>query len=193
MKIFVIGTNNSGKTKFCQEIVNKNPEFIYYSYNQLLKNSFGHRFKNEPADDFLKSFEKYSFNILFDNPKYLEYNYYNENLFNNVVIDDIFSPTDFIKLFDYKNDIVVFLNRTDISEETLYSEQETVFVNLCRDYCFWLATVEMLNKKNWQEYNFKMTAPNNGFLKVVGIKNTLNLTSNLEAAIDHFNEYLKNK
>lgn len=90
---------------------------------------------------------------------------------HNFVVDGVVSPKDFITLFDYNQDLVVFLNRTEGDVDS--KDYENIGVSVIRDYCFWLSSAGLLPRDKWYEFNFKMSEDHLNFSKVLGSKNTV--------------------
>ena len=101
------------------------------------------------------------------------------------IIDGITSPQHFVVSFDPKRDIVVFLNRIDTDPNLYISDHINIGVSVIRDYCFWLASAEMLTKDDWLEYNFKMQGEENDFVKELGSKNRVFIIRSFKKVIEH--------
>jgi hypothetical protein len=105
------------------------------------------------------------------------------------IIDGILSPKDFTALFDYREDIVVFLNRTDNLHE--YRDHENIGTSVIRDYCFWMSAAGVLIKDRWLEYNFKIPGENSDFVKAMGAQNSVFIVKSIERVISHLTERLQ--
>ena len=111
----------------------------------------------------------------------------------NWVIDGIFNPRDFSQLFNYNEDIIIFLNRIDSLEAA--RDYETIGISVMRDYCFWLASAALLDKGKWMEYNFKMNpifrkGEDMDSVKTLGSKNTVYIVKSFDRVISHMKEQL---
>lgn len=109
------------------------------------------------------------------------------------IIDDVVSPKVFIKTFNVKKDIVVFLNRTDTDPNLYIPDHKTIAVSVIRDYCYWLAATDLLSKDQWLEYNFRIPGEENDFVKELASKNRVFIIRSLKKVIEHFSNFLKNK
>jgi hypothetical protein len=105
------------------------------------------------------------------------------------VVDGIISPKDFGTLFDYRQDIVVFLNRTDNEHE--YRDHENIGVSVIRDYCFWMSAAGVLSKDRWVEYNFKIPGEDSDFAKAMGAQNSVFIVKSIKKVISHLTERLQ--
>jgi hypothetical protein len=122
------------------------------------------------------------FNIINDDAKF--------HVSNNIyVIDGVSSPRDFATLFDYQNDIVVFLNRTDSNHE--YRDHENIGTSVIRDYCFWMSAAGLLNKQRWLEYNFKIPGEDSDHVKQMGAQNSVYIVKSIKKVISHLSERLR--
>lgn len=106
----------------------------------------------------------------------------------NFIIDGIQSPRDFVSLFDYTKDLVVFLNRTDNEYE--YEDYENIGISVMRDYCFWLSSASLLPKERWLEFNFKVPGEESDYIKTLGSKNTVHIVKSLNKVISHLKEVI---
>jgi hypothetical protein len=107
----------------------------------------------------------------------------------NFVIDGIISPKDFSALFDYREDTIVFLNRTDNDHE--YRDHENIGISVIRDYCFWMSSAGVVNKTKWLEYNFKIPGEDSDFVKAMGAQNSVFIVKSIKKVISHLIERLK--
>ena len=108
--------------------------------------------------------------------------YFGNKFFKCFIIDGINSPHDIIKLFDYNNDYIIFLNRTDNEHE--YKDHENIGISVIRDYCYWMAASNFLPKERWLEFNFKINGEESDFVKTLGSKNTVYLVKNFNKIIE---------
>ena len=128
--------------------------------SEWLGTTFRPRHKHEDIDTFNQHLFEFKVNRLKLDPYF-----YINNVFDtidavskntNFVIDGITNPKDFIHLFDYNVDVAIFLNRTDMNGES--KDYDGIAINIIRDYCLYLATVNLLPKFRWLEYNYKFLA-----------------------------------
>jgi hypothetical protein len=152
---------------------------------------------NENDNQFSEEYHSYLINRLKENPDIITNNIcdsissikkLNDSKYN-WIIDGIFNPRDFCRLFDYNTDVVVFLNRTDGEPDA--KDYEAIGVSVMRDYCFWLSSANMLPKSRWLEYNFKIPGEKSDSMKVLGSKNTVYIFKSIENVIDHLADYIK--
>ena len=189
MKIFIIGLPNSGRTTFAKKIIESFPDknLLLFSLNNWLKLTFRPQNVKESIEEYNREYNQYQVERLKLDNNLLSDNYYKtvKILGNeNQIIDDVLSPTEFVKIFDYNKDIVVFLNRLD-NDNSMY-ENDNIAINVIRDYCFWLASNGLLEKAKWVEYNFKIPGQDIDFIKTVGVRNTVHLMKSLNKVIEHF-------
>jgi len=198
MKIFIIGLPQSGKSTVSKQLVLRSSgEWFHISSAAWLKHTFRAQLPNENDSQFNEEYHSYVINRLKDNPNVIVDNTHDSissigKLYDskyNWIIDGIFSPRDFCRLFDYNTDVVVFLNRTDGEMDA--QDYESIGVSVMRDYCFWLSSANMLPKSRWLEYNFKIPGEKSDSMKVLGSKNTVYIFKSIENVIDHLVDYIK--
>lgn len=190
MKIFIIGLPQSGRTKVAKEIACAFDSPCISAFDWI-QSTFREKRKTELEEDYRKELfsfvsERLKINqyLLVDNVfDLLEVNKEKEIC----IIDGINSPKDFIHLFDYNKDIVLFLNRTNGPSYVEGFDQ--ICVNVIRDYCLWLASRELLPKEFWYEFNFAIPGdPKDNFVKLLGSKNTVTLVKSIEKVIELIKE-----
>lgn len=106
----------------------------------------------------------------------------------NYVIDGLTSPRDLAHLFDYNNDIIVFLNRTNNDSE--FKDYENIGVSVMRDYCFWLSSANLLPKERWFEYNYQIPGEDSDFMKSLGSKNSVFIVKSINKVISHLTNHI---
>lgn len=197
MNIYICGLPNSGRTTVAKAIAEKiGGQCI--DVMEWLKSSFRDRkhqetqFQYEEAyHHFLSIRREINPNVVISNVRDLLTVYVG----SHAVIDGIASPKDFTDLFDYRHDIVIFLNRTDNSVE--YRDHENIGVSVMRDYCFWLSSAGLLRKERWLEYNFQIPGEPSEQVKTLGSKNSVFIIKSINQVIIHvmekINEQLGNK
>jgi adenylate kinase family enzyme len=185
MNIYIIGLPRSGRTTVAKSVANE-LGFVYISATDWVRNTFRDQGPTEHEQSFKEAYQRYYFDRLRNNPNMCIQNvldtmscYPN----NNFVIDGISSPKDFVSLFDYNNDLVVILNRID--NEQYHEDHDSIFLSTIKDYCFWMAAAELLDRPRWIEYNFKVNGNNDDSVKIMGKKNSVFLVKNLTRVISH--------
>lgn len=190
MKIFVVGLPNSGRTTVSRAIAEKIGG-QYIDAMEWLKRSFRQKRHQEAQSQYEEAYQQFlsvrreiNPNVVISNVRELLTAY----LDSDVVIDGIVSPKDFTDLFDYRQDIVIFLNRTDNSIE--YRDHENIGVSVVRDYCFWLSSAGLLRKEKWLEYNFQIPGEPSDQVKTLGSKNSVFIIKSIDQVIIHVMEKL---
>lgn len=198
MNIFVVGLPKSGKTTVAQKLVQRSfnphgPDWFYINATDWVRGTFRAPSVNEKPASFEEEYHGFLINRFQDNPDIIS-----ANLSSSIsaieknggrynwVIDGIFSPRDFCKLFNYNKDIVVFLNRTDGDPES--QDYEAIGVSVIRDYCFWLSSANLLEKTRWLEYNFKIPGEYSDSVKILGSKNTVLIVKSIDNVITNLVE-----
>lgn len=195
MKIFIIGIPYSGRTTVAKAILQKE-RYLYIDASSWVRNTFRDQEDGEHIQKYLESYHEYLTKRIQANPLFAIDNvldtikaYKNET--NISIIDGINNPKDFVHLFDVNKDIIVFLNRTDNSEE--FKDSESIAVSVIRDYCYWMSTAGLLSKDRWLEYNFKI--PGDGaevnLIRKMGTKNSVFLARSIKNTITHLKKSLK--
>lgn len=192
MKIFLIGMPGSGRTSVATALC-QDAAYQYIDTATWLKTTFRERNKDEHINQFQDEYQLYTSNRIKLNP-YLHI----DNVLdiidskdwskNNIIIDGLSSPKDFVHLFDINKDIVVFLNRID--NESEFKDSESIAVSVIRDYCFWMSSALLLNKERWIEYNFRIPGEDSSFVKELGSKNHVFIAKNIVRVISHLKETL---
>lgn len=188
MKTVLIGLPKSGRSTIAKELATK-CELHYLHAESWITASFRSRTAGESLEDYKEAYQKFYAERLRVNPDTISNNVRETIVARNaikicdVVIDGLTSPRDFINLFDYNQDVVIFVNRTNGPN---YIEGcDHINVNVVRDYCLWLGTMGLLAKNRWQEYNFPIPGdPKDSFTKELGNKNTVTITRSIEKTIE---------
>src|SRR5579885_3440038 len=168
MKIFVIGLPKSGRSTFAQALAQHN-KTQYIDATTWIRSTFRERRDGEHIQQFEDEYHRYLSMRMMVNPWFVvdhvfdQIKIHQEEKIKHFVIDGLFAPKDFVHLFDYREDMVIFLNRTDNETET--KDHETIGVSVMRDYCFWMSSANLLPKDRWIEYNFKIPGENSDFIK----------------------------
>jgi hypothetical protein len=191
MKIFIIGLPGSEHSKIAKALSN-NINYLYFNVESWFKNDF-----INPLEEFI-SREEYNETLL--DKLSLEPDYVSHNISKIIntggsplgdwVIDGISTPRNLIQLFDYRKDIIIFLNRID--NETDLEDFEKIGISVMRDYCFWLSSAGFLSKEKWLEYNYKIPGEDSEAIKKLGSKNTVFIVKSLDKVIAHLTNYIEN-
>lgn len=193
MNIYVIGLPKAGRTTVAKA-VSSNLGYVYLSASDWILKTFRQPKPDEHEQSYKDEYQKYFFDRLRLNP-----NICIENIVDtischkdsNFVIDGISSPRDFINLFDINRDIVVILNRTD--NDAYHQDHDSIFISTIKDYCFWMASAELINKQRWLEFNFKLNSKEStNEIKYMGTKNTVCLAKSINAVINNLQDKLFN-
>lgn len=177
----------SGRTTVAKSLC-QDTSFIYVDASGWLKDSFRPQREGEHPEQYHDAYHHWYLNRVKEN-KTLTVNHVNSTIAaygseSHWVIDGINSPHDFPNLFDYNQDFVVFLNRTD-NQEVKIKDYETIGTSVIRDYCFWLSSGGMLPKDRWHEYNFKIVGGVIEKFKAMGSKNSVFIVGSLDKVVEH--------
>lgn len=195
MKVFIIGLPNSGRTTVAKALAKKEG-IQYIDASSWFEETFRKPNENEPEQKFQDEFFNHLADSLKKNPN-MFINYVNktiedplvEDRLNEIfIIDGLSSPRDVVNLFNYNEDYIVFLNRTD--NDTEYKDQESIGVSVIRDYCYWMSSANLLSKDHWLEFNYKIPGEESDFVKVLGSKNTVRIVKTINKAISILQETL---
>lgn len=185
MKVFIMGLPGSGKTTVSKSIC-ENLGAVHLDPASWMKYIFRNQDKKETNQEYIDLyFEDLNKKLINDvdlvsrlitdiikaHPAVND---------NPIVIDGLSSPRDFIQLFDYSKDLVVFLNRID--NEAEYRNVQNISISVMKDYCLWLASSNLLNKEKWIEVNFQMD-DDKDYIKCLSRKNTLIMVRNIKSVI----------
>lgn len=196
-KVFIIGLPQSGRTCLIEELL-KAIDFVYINCNLQIENGFRSFKIYETKREFQDAYEIYYLNKLKLDPDFCSKNIQKIIDFNlekgnfNFIIDNLISPRDFVKLFNYNEDIVVFLNRIDYGDVE-YKEHQNVALSSIRDYCFWMSSLGLMKKENWIEFNFVMNSNGineNSPIKKLGIYNTVYLAKSFLRVVSTLKDIL---
>lgn len=191
MKIFIVGLPKSGRTTVAQALA-KELECHYVDAATWLAHSFRAQNPGEHHQQYKEEYKAFMVEKLSEYPN-LVVDRIDDLIGNcwhpeNFIIDGIQSPRDFVSLFDYTKDLVVFLNRTDNEYE--YEDYENIGISVMRDYCFWLSSASLLPKERWLEFNFKVPGEESDYIKTLGSKNTVHIVKSLNKVISHLKEVI---
>jgi len=186
MKVFIMGLPESGRTTIAKSLSDIE-NFFYVDALIPAKRLFSDKFPKGSIRD-----DDYH-NLIIDT---LKVNRFYIDIISGVsaaypnetpVIDGIFSPKDFSYLFDATQDVVVFLNRLD--NEVEMRDYENISLSVCRDYCFWLSSINLLSRERWLEFNFRLNG-NNDRVRTLGSKNTIYIAGDINKVISIIKHYL---
>lgn len=192
MKILVIGLPQSGRSTVAKAIAEQFPA-RYIDAISWITSTFREQRAGEHLQQYQDDYHHFLSIRRMVNP-WLITNHVHEMLQTHssdkiFVIDGIISPRDFSELFDYRQDVVVFLNRTDGEAE--FRDHENIGVSVIRDYCFWMSSAGLLKRDYWLEYNFKIPGEESESVKEMGSKNRVLIVKSLNKALSHMMEQLK--
>jgi hypothetical protein len=189
MKIFIVGLPGSGRTSVAKHLSNQE-NFRYVDATGWAKSTFRDRNPDEHIQQYNDEYHHYLVHRMKINPD-LFINNVNESIKSysgnhTFVIDGVNSPRDLAQLFDYNQDFIVFLNRTDAEPE--FRDYENVGLSVMRDYCFWMSSAFLLPKERWLEYNFKIPGEESDFVKSLGSKNSVFIVKTISRVCSHLRE-----
>src|SRR5208283_1457556 len=183
---------NSGRTTVAKSIVEAQG-CHYLDATSWVKSDFRKPKEGEHPHQFEDEYHQYLSKRMNANPDFIRDHLREMMLMEDgsqhFVIDGIFSPPDFINLFDYREDIVIFLNRIDNDQEC--QDHENIGNSVIRDYCFWMSSAGVIAKKRWLEYNFRIPGENSDTIKQMGVQNTVFIVKSFNKVISHVNEQIK--
>lgn len=186
MKIFIIGLPKSGRTTISQAVAEAHG-YGYVDATSWVRSTFREQKEDEHPQQYEDEYQQYLTKRMMVNPWFVTDHVYemmkvdqNETTF---VIDGVASPKDFSTLFDFRQDIVVFLNRTDNDSE--HRDHESIGISVIRDYCFWMSAAGVLSKDRWLEYNFKVPGEDSDYVKQMGAQNSVFIVKSINKVLDH--------
>lgn len=191
MKIFIVGLPRSGRSTIAKAIVEAHG-YRYIDAMSWVRSTFRSINLGEHPHQYEDDYQQWLTQKRLDDPWFITCKVaeqYAGNVDEIFVIDGMTSPQDFIQCFDYRKDIIVFLNRTDNEHE--YRDHENIGVSVIRDYCFWLSAAGLLNKKRWLEYNFKIPGEVSDHVKVMGAQNSVFIVKSITRVVSHLTEKVK--
>jgi hypothetical protein len=193
MKIFVIGLPKSGRTTVARAIAEKQG-WNYIDAMSWVRSTYREPKVEEHPHQFEDEYQLYLTKRMQVNPWFVSDHVYemmkvggNEDAVH--VIDGIASPKDFTALFDYRQDIVIFLNRTDNDHEC--RDHENIGTSVIRDYCFWMSAAGLISRDRWMEYNFRIPGENSDHIKVMGAQNSVFIVKSINKVLSHVVDRVK--
>lgn len=200
MKIFIIGMPQSGRTTVAKALC-QSDDYLYIDSFSWVRSSFREQKSEERPQQYDDEFYSWFTNRLKINPRLITDNVlqtiesykdtkgrFAEDAYN-FVIDGIESPRDFVNLFDYNKDVVVFLDR--VANPAEYRDYQNVGLSVMRDHCFWMSSADLLPRERWLEYKFSIPGEDSDWVKTLGQKNSVFLTKSINRVISHLKEKLK--
>lgn len=193
MKIFIVGLPKSGRTTVSKAVAEARG-FEYIDAMSWVRSTFRKSKEDEHPQQYEDEYQQYLTKRMMVNPWFVSDHVQEMMKVSSkdkatFIIDGIASPKDFTNLFDYRQDIVVFLNRTDHDPE--YRDHESIGVSVIRDYCFWMSAAGVLSRDRWLEYNFKIPGEESDFIKMMGAQNSVFICRSLNKVISHLSDRLK--
>lgn len=192
MNIFLIGLPHSGSSVVSQSLTQDGSRYLVDTA-PWIRDAFRKRREGELIQQYQDEYLAYLTKRLNINPNYVSERVTDIMTRNDdkvsFVIEGLLNPKDFVQLFDYRDDVVVFLNRTDNDIDP--GDQENIAISCMRDYCFYMAAHNFLPRTRWLEYNFKMAGEDSDFVKALGSKNSVFIVKSLSRVVSHLHETLK--
>lgn len=193
MKIFIVGLPQSGRTTVSKALVEAHG-YQYIDAMSWIRSTFRKINNDEHPQQYEDDYQQFLTRRMTINPCFIsEYMHEMMEISNKedtiFVIDGLSSPRDFINLFDYRHDIVIFLNRTD--NESEYRDHENIGTSVIRDYCFWMSAVGLIDKKRWMEYNFRIPGDDSDHVKAMGAQNSVFIVKSISRATSHLIDKIK--
>jgi len=178
MKIFLIGHPKSGKTVMAKSLVgfkHVTGQLHFEMNSHLSVEDLKEDYKNIllKGEDFDLNYIKQLMNSYMD---------------SNFVIDGITDPKVFISLFDPNKDMVVFLNR--LNNDIDVEDYQNISLCIIKDYCFWMSSIGILDKRRWIEYNFRIPGEDSKVIKELGTKNSVFVIKSLNNVITHLKDII---
>lgn len=192
MKIFIIGLPRSGRSTVAKAIAEEHG-YHYIDAMSWVRSTFRGPHPGEHPQQHEDEYQQYLTIRTTVNPWFVV-DHISEMMKvgrdkSVFVIDGISSPRDFITLFDFKQDVVIFLNRSD--NDTDYRDHENISTSVIRDYCFWMSAAGLITKQRWLEYNFRIPGEDSDHLKAMGAQNSVFIVKSIKRAISHLKEKIK--
>jgi hypothetical protein len=189
MRVFIIGLPENGcdivSKALCQEL-----EMPYIDACSWVQHIFRDKKTDEHEQQYQELFDEFlTEKLKIDSDLYLNHITSSLQIYqNNAIISGLHSPREFVKLFDYTKDIVIFLNRIDTDS---VKEEYSIGISVIRDYCYYLASSKLLTRDKWIEINYKLLGEESDFVKSLGSKNSIFLVKNIKKAIEVLISLLK--
>lgn len=198
MKVFIVGMPESGRTTVAKALC-QDQRYRYVDGSTWVKSTFRPQKEGEHPQQYHDEYHTWFLDRLKRKPNMCLDHVTDAIAFYegvcgpefDIVIDGVVGPRDFINLFDYNEDIVVFLDRTNNASE--YKDYENIGVSVIRDYCFWMSAATLLPRERWIEYKFQIPGEESDYIKALGSKNSVFIVRSVNKAIVHLKELLARK
>jgi adenylate kinase family enzyme len=193
MKVFIVGLPKSGRTTVAKALVETHG-WKYIDAMSWVRSTFRSKQLDEHYQQYEDDYQQYLTKRMMVNPWFVSDHVFEMMKVNAAddavfVIDGVASPKDFTALFDYRQDVIVFLNRTDNDYE--YRDHENIGTSVIRDYCYWMSSAGLLPKKRWLEYNFKVPGDTSEDIKAMGAQNSVFIIKSFKKVLSHVSNKLK--
>jgi hypothetical protein len=190
MKVFIIGMPESGRTTVAKALC-QDKKYRYVDGSTWVKSTFRPQNDEEHPQQYHDEYHTWFLDCLKRKPNMcLDHitdaiAFYEgvagENI--DIVIDGLIGPRDFVNLFNYNEDVVVFLDRINNNSE--YKDYENIGVSVIKDYCFWLSAADLLVKTRWLEFKFQIPGEASESIKQLGSKNSVFIVKSIDKVISH--------
>lgn len=180
MNVFIIGLPCSGRTTVAKAIQN---DFGYFDLLETFNGKMARLSFPSNNDRYAFYHDKMISHLQAD------VEYFTKHVdVENTIIDNVSSPRDFMALFDYNRDYVIFLNRIDREEDA--EDYQKIGISVIRDYCFWLSSAKLLPSDRWLEYRFRMNEDDSSYFRQLISKNSVFITRSFKKVISHIEEVI---
>lgn len=137
MKIFIIGSSNTGKTTLANNLSIKYC-LLHLKASKVIRDSFYYKEKDfESSDAFIKAITIYSLDELQKSPDLIIDNIKEvlaQNKKRNCIIEGIRNPRDFFSLFDINEDKIILLKNKKSLKKTTFEKG----IDIIENYLLWL-------------------------------------------------------
>ena len=147
MNIFLIGSSGTGKTPIATKIANY-LGIKHVKASEYFRLGFSGEF--DSRDYFNQKITEYSKHELSKNPR-VNIEYLQDKINIPCVIESIRNPIEFTNLFDFKNDLVIYLN---YSENKLLKTGFEKGIQLIENVCLWSIENKIMKEEQFVKVNF---------------------------------------
>lgn len=133
--IFVIGPTECGKSTLCKEIEKIDDTHVFYRHISI-GNHFKQKFPNNKKEGYTDYLTQKCKELLAKNPDYV-INFYKEKgncHGGGMIIDGLRNPRDFVHLFDFNQDLVIFVERDGFEIKNEFEAG----IDVIKNYVEWL-------------------------------------------------------